>query len=92
MKVKAFSRTYTITKPDAQLWSQSQIAGTGTWPRLPVGKDGRLVNCMQQRVRGEPGDRLSQNFLVVRMSDKRRITFKPYYLNRIDPYTASILR
>lgn len=60
------SRLYTLRRPDAQLWSQSEIALTG-WPILGGHE------CKQARVRGIMGDRVNRNFLVVQMRDGKMI-------------------
>jgi len=66
-----WNKVYNIKFPALTLWSQTDIANTGTWPKLRVGKKGRLVQCMQARVRGVAGDKENYNYLVVRMSDKK---------------------
>jgi len=74
-----WNKVYNIDYPEYHLWSQSQIAATGTWPKLRVGKKGRLVQCMQARVRGIAGDKVHTNYLVVRMSDKKLVSWWPYF-------------
>jgi len=66
-----WNKVYNLDYADLSLWSQTDIANTGTWPKLRVGKKRRLVQCMQARVRGVAGDKESYNYLVVRMSDKK---------------------
>lgn len=75
-----WNKTYNINYPDTTLWSQTDIANTGTWPKLRVGKRGRLVQCMQARVRGSAGDKENANYLVVRMRDKKLVSRFPYYV------------
>ncbi len=76
-----WNKVYNIDYPEFHLWAQALIASTGTWPKLRVGKKGRLVECMQARVRGVAGDKASANYLVVRRSDKKLISWWPYYMS-----------
>jgi len=79
-----WNKVYNIDSPAFHLWSQSQIAAMGTWPKLRAGKKGRLVDCMQARVRGVAGDKATANYLVVRRSDKKLISWWPYYMAEVD--------
>ena len=74
-----WNKTYNIEFPALTLWSQTDIANTGTWPKLNVGKKGRLVQCMQARVRGVAGDKITANYLVVRMRDKKLVECWRYH-------------
>lgn len=84
-----WNKTYELDFPSYHLWSQQQIAAMGTWPKLRVGKKGRLVQCMQARVRGSAGDKESPNYLVVRMSDKKLVSWWPYYLKEAERKSKS---
>lgn len=79
-----WNKTYNIDYPEFHLWSQTYIANTGTWPKLRVGKKGRLVQCMQARVRGFAGDKASADYLVVRRSDKKMISWWPYLQSEVN--------
>ena len=48
----------------------------------------RGQECAQYRVKGEPGDRTSRNYLVVTLDRLRVIPRHPKHLIRPDPYTA----
>lgn len=60
------------------LWSQSQVART-LWP--VVGRS----ECVQRRVRGEAGDRVGQNYLVLTMNRLRVVRPLAKWFVRPDP-------
>ena len=69
MKITWFHKTFEIKNPDKELWSEAEIASTGTWPKLLIKckKGSALFTCMQRRVRGVVGDLNSRNYLVIQV-------------------------
>ena len=50
MKITWFHKTFEIKNPDKELWSEAEIASTGTWPKLLIksNKGSALFTCMQR--------------------------------------------
>ncbi len=88
LKVTWGGHTY-LLNPDADCWSQHEIAQT-TWPNpswVVKGKTNSFAGA-QMRVRGDAGDRTNRNYLVRNLNTEKLIRPDAKYFRRADPFIA----
>lgn len=84
---KLGGRRYVIALPEKQLWSVSEVAQAASGHASgTLFIDGKEVR--QARVRGQAGDRIGRNYLVVIMRTGKRLTPEPRYMVRPDPFIS----
>lgn len=81
MTVFLKGQTYDLRNPEVDLWSLKEIHRVTTWPRLPIGLNGKYLQCEYHLVK--PWDKDPDRcYLVLRSSNHRVVKFSKRFYDK----------